>query len=732
MGEEGHAGWRNDLGGVVQGHAIQAQSIRDVHLNVTPATSVPIPRQLPLPPPHFTGRSSELSELDRLASASGETGGITVVVIVAAGGVGKTTLASHWLHRIGGQYEGGALFADLRGHDPANAADPGGVAAGFLRVLGVPPERIPLEDAAEQSALLRSVTAGRRMLVLLNNAASAAQVRLLLPGPGPGPDAPSLVVVTTRWRIAGLVIEGARFMELGPLEEPAALDLFDRMVGSGRAAAEPDERDTIVRLADGHPLAICITAARLAARPRWRLSRLAAELSSEQTRLRAMSLEGDVSVRAAFDVAYQTLEPDMKRAYRMTAVIPGPSFDAELAGAALGTSDDEANDLLDALTDACLLAYAPDDDTQDDDTPDDGSRYQFHDLARLHARELATQEELETVIARSVDWYLERAVAADSVASPGRWRLNPMYETARASPPAYPDATAALDWLESRLPGLLATVESAHEEGLHQQTWQLCEALWNVFVVRKHFREWISAHRVGLAAARSCGDTRAQAQMHNQLGFALLTLQRFGEAREHFLPALELSRRDGHDLGMATALERIGLVDLTEDAPDSAIARFAEFREILSRLGRQRGVAIATRRIGEANRDLGRYDDALRELSEARRIFADLSELYLETRTLTSIAQTLLLAGRATEAIAPLKDALATAARLGSRYEQARIARYLGQTAAALGDIPAARRYLSDALAGFEVTAAPDADEVRGELASLGGTEPAPPDTTTT
>lgn len=709
MGEAGHFGWRNDLSGVVHGPAIQAQSIRDVHLNITPATFVPTPRQLPPPPPHFTGRSAELAELDRLADISAQTGRAVIIVIIAAGGFGKTALASHWLHSTGDQYEGGALFADLQGHEPANAADPGDVAAGFLRALGIPPERIPL-DIAEQSALLRSVTAGRRTLFLLDNAASAAQVRLLLPGPGPEPGTPSLVVVTTRWRIAGLAIDGARFLELGPLDEPAALDLFDRMVGSERAA-EPDEREKLVSLCTGSPLAISVVAAKLATHPRWRLSRLAAELSDERTRLRAMSLDGDISVRAAYDVAYQTLEPDLKRAYRMTALIPGPSFDAELAAAALATSCD-ASGLLDALTDACLLAYAEDTGAEHQADP----RYQFHDLGRLYARELATPQERETAITRSVDWYLARAVAADLAASPGRWRLNPMYDTAIH---AYTDPSDALDWLEARLPGLVAAVKSAYEEGLYRQAWQLCEAMWNVFVVRKHFQLWISANHTGLKAATACRDTRAQAQMHNQLGFALLSLQKFSQAREHFLPALELSQRDGHDLGMATSLERIGLVDLAEGAPDEAITRFAEFREILSKLGRQRGVAIATRRIGEALRDLGRYDDALRELAAARRIFADIPDLYLETRTLTSLAQTLLLAGRATEAVEPLTDALNSAAKLGSRYEQARAAHYFGQAAAALGDIPGARRHLSDALAGFEATGAPDADDVRGELAAL-------------
>ncbi|MGH3171727.1 MAG: tetratricopeptide repeat protein, partial [Trebonia sp.] len=577
----------------------------------------------------------------------------------------------------------------------------------------------------------RSVTTGRRMIIVLDDAASAAQVRMLLPGPGPGrpgPGRPSLVVVTSRWRLAGLAMDGARFLELGPLTEPEALDLLDRVIGADRTAAEPGERHALARLCHGLPLALCIIAARLAAHPRWPLSRLAGELASERSRLHAMSLDGDVSVRAAFDIAYQALGPETKRAYRMTSFIPGPDFDVELAAATLsdraaadqaGEGQDRAHvrDALDTLADASLLTEA------------DDARYRFHDLARLHAQERADSipGERPAALARSISAYLDRAVKADFAVSPGRWRLNPMYDRQRPSSPASAPVTeaadaadtTALDSLDAWLPGFLAAVEAAHRAGLHRETWQLCESLWSVFVLRKHFSLWISAHHTGIAAAEACGDTRALARMHVQLGIALLTLHRYDEARQHFVPALELARRDGHLPGQAAALEQIGLADLSEDAPDAAITRFAEARDINRQLGVPRGVALAARRVGEAQRDLGRYDDALRELAEARRIFASFPDAYMEMRTLTSLAQTLLLAGRAVDAVEPLTAALATATRLRSRYEQARVARYLGVAARQADDMSTARRHLSDALAGFEATGAPDAEEVRRELAAL-------------
>ncbi|MBO0802976.1 MAG: ATP-binding protein [Nocardiopsaceae bacterium] len=735
--EQAPPGWRNDLGGTVHGPAIQAHSIGDVHLTVGSTAAVPVPRQLPPPPPHFTGRTEELAELNRLAGGSGQAGGIAIVVIVASGGTGKTALASHWLHAISDRYEGGALFADLRGHDLAEATDPGDVAAGFLRVLGVPPERIPL-GAAEQSALFRSVTSGRRMLILLDNAASAAQVRLLLPGPGsvpepesrpgPGPGTqagtpqpeaapgtfqsarPSLVVVTTRWRMAGLAIDGARFLELGPLEEPAALNLIDRMIGEDRAAAEPAARHALVRLADGLPLALSVCAARLAAHPRWPLRRLAAELADEQSRLRAMSLTGDLSVRAAFDTSYRALEPDAQRAYRMTALIPGPDFNSDLAAATLDIDEERLTPLLETLADACLLTEA------------DSDRYRFHDLARLHAREHADSEpeaDRKATLARAVTWYLSRAVAADQVVSPLRWHLNQMYEQVALMPPAHESSANALEWLEARLPGLLAAIQAAYDAALYQHAWQLCEAMWGVFLFRKHFRAWISSHTTGLAAAQACADLRAEARMRVQLGTALRHLGRSDEARQHFIAALSLARQANQPIGEATALEQIALIDMSQQRPDAAIAGFAEAQAIHKRIGVARGVAVTTRHIGEAHREAGRYDRAIRGLSEARDLFAALPDPYMEARTLTSLGQTYLLADRPRDAVQPLIDALATMARLGSHYEQARIDRYLGATAAQLGDRSSARDHLSGALARFEETGAPEADQVRRELAAL-------------
>jgi len=707
------------MGGFVAGPAIQAQTIHgDVRItSAGPApAAVPPPRQLPLIPANFTGRSDELAALGRLALQADAARRIAVVVIVGSGGLGKTSLASYWLHSVSDQYEGGTLFADLGGHRLDTAAQPAEVVSGFLRTLGVAPERIPL-DLGGQTALFRSVTAGRRMIVFLDNAASAAQARLLLPGPGPAPDPsaaqpqrPTLVVVTTRWRISALAVDGARFVELGPLDDPGALDLFDRMIGADRAAAEPRERHAVVRLCGGIPLAICVIGARLSAHPYWPVSRAAASLADERRRLSALSLTDDLSVRAAFDLSYRALPPPAARAFRMTALIPGPGFGPGLAAAALDGDAQDIGPLLEALSDASLL------------TETRHGTYRFHDLARLHAREQAESDqeaERNAVIARSITWYLSRAVAADLIVSPLRWHLNPMYARAAGEPPAYASAADALDWLEAELPGLLAAVQAAHDAALHEQAWQLCEALWGVFLFRKHFRHWVSSHLTGLASAQACGDPRAEARIRVQLGTAFRNLGRSAEAREQFTTALSLARHAGQAIGEATALEQIALADMSDHHPDAAISGFTEAQAIHRRTGAARGIAMTTRHIGEAHREAGRYGEAVRLLTEASRLFAALPDPYMEARALTSLGQTHLLAGQPDRAITPLTASLAAMTRLGSRYEQARIARYLGAAASRLGDRRAARAHLSQAVTEFEETGAPEAAEVLAELKAL-------------
>jgi tetratricopeptide (TPR) repeat protein len=701
--------WRNELGGVVRGSAIQAQSIHgDLYFGTAPAARMPSPGQLPAAPATFTGRSRELAVLQQIV-ADEMPDATRLVVIAGVGGAGKTSLVSYWLHQLRGRYEGGQFYVDLRSHQPGGPASPGEVLGGFLRALGIAPEQVPV-GLAEQSALWRSLTAGRRVIVFLDNAASAAQVRALLPGAGP-----SLVAVTTRRRLPGLAMDGARFVVLGPLEETDAVELLGRIAGAGRARSELGAAQAVVTLCGRLPLAVCVSAAHLVAHPGWTVSRVAGELAEERHRLAALAIEEDMSVRAVFDASYRALDPEIACLYRLAALIPGADFGPALAAAATATDPERIDDLLGVLADASLLEEASD------------HRFRFHDLVRLHARELADAEspgEQEAVVTRSAGWYLREAVAADLVVIPGRWRLGPAYEQMRQAEPAYAGPAQALAWLETELPGLVAAVRAAHDQKLHEQVWQLCEALWGLFAFRKHFRLWIEVHLLGVASARACGDRRAEARMHAQLGLAYFQLGRYQRARDEFTGALVLDRDEGHRVGEATALEHLGLTSLAENQLDEAIRTFEEARTIFVQADVPRGVAMMTCHIGEVHRDAGRYQEAARFLTEASRLSAALGDSYNQARALTGLGQALTGDGQPAEAMTPLDDALAIMAAHGAPYEQARVQVAIAQAAGQLGNPAQAREHLRQALETYEELGAPEAEPVRRQLDTLSAEAP--------
>jgi tetratricopeptide (TPR) repeat protein len=713
LGGEGPAdvprGNENELSGTVYGSAVQAGTIHgDIHFHGSDRQEFPGPCQLPPVPPHFTNRSTELAALMALSDTA-DLSRPTLAVIMGVGGSGKTALALRWLAELRERFPDGQLYADLAGHRPGSASRPLDVVGGFLRAMGLPPGRVPI-SMDEAAALWRSVTAGRSLIVFLDNAASAAQVRVLLPGSGP-----TLVAVTSRYRLSGLAIEGARFVELEALSEPDAVELLARIAGN-KAHAEPDAARAVVRLCGNLPLAVCVSAARLAANPRWRVQRIADELASEQDRLAALSLTEDLSVRAAFDVSYRALPREAARAYRLLALVPGPDFTADLAAAATATRPNEMAGWLDALTGASLLQEAAE------------GRFRFHDLVRLHAREQAeTDPECRPVVQRAVTWYLQAAVAADLVVIPGRWQLGPSYAKARQARPGFAGPAEALAWLEAELPGLMATVLAAREEGFHGQAWQLCEALWGLFLYRRHYPLWITATQAGLASARACADLRAEARMADQLGFAYLCLRRYTDAQEHFTQAMTRAREAGDPLGEAAPLEHLGITLLGLGRPGSALGLFTTARETHVRLGRPRGIALMTRHIGEAHADAGEYAEAITALLEARRGFASLPDRYNEARTVTLLAQAYLHERRPADAAALLGEALEVMNALSARDKQAGIHVLLADVADDLGDLTEAREHLAQARAIYEDLGAIEAEQVRRRQAAY-EPDPPPPD----
>ncbi|TYK52786.1 tetratricopeptide repeat protein [Actinomadura decatromicini] len=691
----------NELTGTIAGSSVQAGSITGgVHINTGLPASLPSPAQLPAPG-LFANRHGELAELRALADGAG------LVVVNGPGGVGKTTLALAWLHEVKADYEG-QLFVDLRGFSGAEPLPPDEPLGRFLRALGAGAESAPT-GVDEQAALFRSLTSGRRLIVMLDNAASAAQVRPLLPGAGS-----SLVVVTSRRRLSGLVVDGARFLDVPPLGTRGALELLERLIGPDRIGAEREQARSLVALCGTLPLAVCASGARLAARRRWPIARAVAELDDEARRLAALRAgEDDISVDAVFNASYQALDEPHARAYRLLSVHPGPDLGLAAAASLLDRGAEAARELLQGLVEASLLLEDADE------------RYRFHDLVRLHARDKArepgAEPERAAAFARLADWYLTTAVAADLALLPGRWHLGPRYGAVRRED-VFPDRREAVDWLEREHQNLSAVARAAHDGGLHAMAWQLCEAMWPLFVQRKHYRSWIRTHELGRDAAAACGDRRAEARMLEGLGTAHLNLRDTAAARPCFEAALELERATGHRLGEASALEGLGNAALATGDPSGAAELFGAARDVHAELDRPRGVALMRRHLGEALSAAGRHDAAIETLTDVLATFTELDEPYHRARTLTCLGRARLGAGRLDEAAHALRGALEISRAAGAPHVEADALLDLAVVAARRGDATAERRDLERALTIYARLGSPQTEAVRRRLA---GTPPA-------
>jgi tetratricopeptide (TPR) repeat protein len=498
---------------------------------------------------------------------------------------------------------------------------------------------------------------------------------------------------------------------VAPLDEGSALELLGRIAGTDRTGRQPDAARAVVRLCGHLPLAVCVSAARLVPHPHWGIERVAQELESERQRLSALSLAGDVSVRTVFDMSYRALTPEEARAYRLAALIPGPDFGPALAEAAVAAGEGLTGSLLDGLAEASLLQ-------------ENGERrYRFHDLVRVHAREQSgarPQEERRAAVERITDWHLKATVAADLTVVAGRWHLGGAYERTRQEPARFDGPPAALDWLESELPGIVAAVGLAARELLHEKVWQICEALWGLLVYRGPSRLWTEAVFTGLASARACGDRRAQARMLVYLGFAHLRLGAGAAAREQFTEALELDRAEGNHHGEATALDNLGLASLSMGDPDSALEYFTQARSIHEQIGRPRGAALMTRRIGEAHRDAGWYQQAVSYLLDACDRFAALADPYNQARSLTAAAQTYLSAGHPADALPSLRESLTIMSRLTAHHQRAHIHVLLADVAGQLGDTSSERGHLDLAVALYRQLGAPEEETLIPRLNALG------------
>ncbi|MGC9670434.1 AfsR/SARP family transcriptional regulator [Planosporangium sp. 12N6] len=564
-----------------------------------------VPAQLPPDVAAFTGRSAALARLDGLLSDSRAGRAVVISAIAGTAGVGKTALAVHWAHRVRDKFPDGQLYVNLRGHAPTPPLRPIDALAGFLRALGVPAEAVPT-DPDEAAALYRSVLADRRVLVLLDNAAGAEQVRPLLPG-----NAECLALITSRTDLAGLVaFDGGHRLRLDVLAADEALALLALLLGRDRVAAEPDASAELARLCAYLPLALRIAAANLPDAES--LAAYAARLSAGN-RLAALEVEGDrqAAVRAAFDLSYAALPEPARRMFRLLGLVPGPDVTAEAAGALTGLPADEATRLLDRLAAVHLVdRHAP-------------GRYGFHDLLRLHAAAHADADpERVAAVERLYDHYVRTARAAGDRIFPRPLHLPLPERTAGGGAvPVFPDTAPARDWLEAERVNLVTAATHAAEHGPAPAAWLLVDAVRVYFISRMYAVDLAAMARSGLRAAEAAGAREPQVIAHLALGVLSLQQSRYPQGIDHLTRMLELARATGWDEAQAGALGYLGSVYRRVGQPRKSVDYLSEALTFDQRAGNPNGQAQRLLSLGHAYHELGMLDRALDCHAETLTVF---------------------------------------------------------------------------------------------------------------
>ncbi|WP_335933989.1 AfsR/SARP family transcriptional regulator [Streptomyces sp. PTD5-9] len=519
-----------------------------------PSADAPHPADLlPRAPRGFQGRADELAALGR--AAAGEA---PVCLVTGPAGVGKTALALHWAHRNAAAFPDGRLFADLRGFSDTGEPAPMEVLREFLLALGVAPRRVP-ESVPAAAALFRSLTDRRRLLVVLDNARDSAAVRPLLPG-----GADCVTLVTSRNRLEGLIAsDAARPVPVDVLEPRDGTALLAGVLGEERVHAEPVAARRLAELCGGLPLALRVTAARLAGRPRWTLAGLADELADERSRLRYLDVD-DTGVPAALRLTVQQLPPDAVHQFTRLGHHPGSHFDPYTAAALAGTDPVAAGAALERLATAHLVTEtAP-------------GRWVLHDLIRLYARGLdpaSGEEALRGVL----DHYIATALAAADTAEPGGEPCFVLPDGFRAPAAVrdFTDRAAAMRWLAAEREDLALATVAARAAGLHDRAWRIILLQWPQVVWRVR-DNWSPLLELALDSARAGKDPYAESRVLNLLGWVLTEEGRTTEAVALLERSPGLAREAGDRLGEATALINLAVVQAEQGALDVALEGCAD------------------------------------------------------------------------------------------------------------------------------------------------------------
>jgi DNA-binding SARP family transcriptional activator/tetratricopeptide (TPR) repeat protein len=570
----------------------------------------PVPRSLPGGVPEFVGREDELAALTRLLAQAGRAPGTVVIsAIGGTAGVGKTAMAVHWAHRVADRFPDGQLYVNLRGYDTGPPVSSDEALAGFLRALGVPGREIPSE-VGERAASYRSLLAGRRVLVLLDNAASSEQVRPLLPG-AEG----CMALVTSRDSLVGLVArEGACRLELDLMPMSDAIHLLQVLIGE-RALADPDATRILAGQCSRLPLALRVAAERATARGDASLASLTAELADERRRLDLLDADGDLdtAVRSVFSWSYRHLDAATSRAFRLASLSPGPEVDAYAMAALMNATTERAGNVLGFLARANLVQ------------PRRPGHYIMHDLLRDYARELSAAEddaEAHTAaLTRLFDFYLGAAAAAMDIVFVAEYAHRPGVPGAAVPVPALTSQADALAWLDSKLSDFVAVTAYSAAHGWPSHAIRLAGTLYRYLDGGGHFAEAAAIHGNARGAARSIADRAAEAEALTNLGVAGARQGRYQKAGDHLERALSLYRAVGDQAGEARALSNLGYVHIQRSHYERAEEDLHTALGLHRAVGDQAGEAHALCNLASIDVRQGRYEQAADRCRLARSVY---------------------------------------------------------------------------------------------------------------
>jgi len=667
-----------------------------------------VPMQLPAALRHFSGRQDELAELDHLLDQAPVAGTILVTAITGTAGIGKTTLAVVWAHRVAHRFPDGQLYVNLRGFDGSGAVmDPAEAVLRFLNALNVPPERIP-SDVDAQAALYRSHLAGRQMLLVLDNARDSAQVRPLLPG-APG----CLVLVTSRSQLTSLIAaDGAHPLTLNLLTCEDARLLLSRRLGADRVAVEPAAVTEIITHCARLPLALALVAAHAAVRPAVTMRLLADELCDTQQRWRTLTDNDPASdVRTVLSWSYRALTPAAARLLRLLGLHPGQDTDVLAAASLAGLPVSTVRPLLAELTQGSLLVeHVP-------------GRYTIHDLLRAYAmhltRRIDPEDQRRTATGRVLDHYLHSAYTAalllDTPAGP--LSLGPPPPGVTPRQPA--DYEQAMRWFSAEYRVILASIGHAAAAGYDTHAWQLTWTVSTFLDRQGHWHEFAVAGQTAVAVADRLADPVVQAWAHRILARAYTRLDRFEDAELHLHHALSICEQCADQAGCAETHDYLSILWWRRNRLEKALDHAQRCLDLSLALGHRGRLARALNATGWYQAMLGDLQPAIVSCEQALALHEELGDRHGQAHTWDSLGYVHHHLGDHVAAIACYGNTLTIVRYLGDRYQEADTLGNLGETHLASGDSRAARGAWHQALTILDELNHPDAERVRAKLAAL-------------